>query len=379
MDILGAIGAINALLLAFLLGTKKRKTARDKVLIAWVLNFFLYFGYYFLFERQLMRLDVLWTLLWGISLLAHPVFLYVYTISLTRRRFVFNLKVASNFLLLIPWGLSMIPYLLLTPEEQVRLVYDKQFISHELFLPMMIQLCIELFFFIRALIVIIQHQQNIKQEFSYQAKINLAWLKLLIYLYVVILVASVAGYSLASSKILNIKVMDDLMMLVRLVLFFYMIYHGFKQKLIYASDLTNNSRKTETPGKPKPEAFNSEEKQVSESEHKETIMKLRKMMLDEKLYLEQELSLGETANKLGIHAHLLSKILNTQLQKNFFEFVNEYRVDEFKKLVSDPKNKHISLLGLAMDAGFNSKATFNRFFKNSMGLTPSEFRKSHQP
>lgn len=379
MDILGAIGAINALLLVFLLGTKKRKAASDKVLITWVLNFFLYFGYYFLFERQVMKSDVLWTLLWGISLVAHPVFLYVYTLSLTRRNFKFNLKVASNFLLIIPWGLSMIPYLLLTPEEQIRLVYDKQFISHELLLPMMIQLCIELFFFIRALMVIIQHQQNIKQEFSHQAKINLAWLKLLIYLYLILLGASMAGYSLASSNILNIKVMDDLLMLVRLLLFFYMIYHGFKQKLIYASDLTTHSPQTERPGKPEPAASNSEEKPVPESEDKETIMKLRKLMLEESLYLKQELSLGETANKLGIHAHQLSKLLNAQLQKSFFEFVNEYRVDEFKKLVSDPKNKHLSLLGLAMEAGFNSKATFNRFFKKSMGITPSEFRKSHQP
>ena len=198
-------------------------------------------------------------------------------------------------------------------------------------------------------------------------------------LYLILLGASMAGYSLASSNILNIKVMDDLLMLVRLLLFFYMIYHGIKQKLIYASDLTTFSRQTERPGKPEPVASNSEEKPVPESEHKETIMKLRKLMLEESLYLKQELSLGETANKLGIHAHQLSKLLNAQLQKSFFEFVNEYRVDEFKKLVSDPKNKHLSLLGLAMEAGFNSKATFNRFFKNSMGITPSEFRKSHQP
>lgn len=90
-----------------------------------------------------------------------------------------------------------------------------------------------------------------------------------------------------------------------------------------------------------------------------------------KLYLEPELNIGNISNQLHIHAHPLSKLINTQLGGNFFEFVNEYRLEEFKKFASNPKNKHISIIGLAFDTGFNSKTTFYRFFKNSTGLTPS--------
>jgi len=376
MDVLGAIGAINALLLAILLGKKKSKTACDKVLIVWVLNFALYFGNYFLFERQMMKLDVLWTLVWSFTLISHPIFLFVYSTSLTQKRFSFNLKVASNFFVLIPWVISLIPFILMTAEEKRLLVYSKQSISYELFLPMMLQLCIEIFYFIRTLIVLTKHQNNIEQEFSYHAKINLNWLKLLTSLYIVILISSVAGYSLASSKILNIKVMDDLLMVVRMVLFFYMVYHGFKQNLIYNSDIKIAPRKTEIPNNTKPKPHKSVLSEAQGDENNKTLEKLRNIMLDEKIYLEQELSLGKIANKLGIHSYQLTKLLNDQLNKNFFEFVNEYRVDEFKRLVTNPANNHISILGLALDAGFNSKATFNRFFKNSTGLTPSEFRAS---
>ena len=378
MDILGAIGAINALLLALLLGKKKSKTVNDKVLIAWILNFSLYFGYYFLFEHYMNSLSSIWLLVLGASLLSHPVFLFIYSISISKKNFVFNRKVASNFLVVIIWMISLIPFLLMTTEEQKNMVYDKQFISYEMFLPMMIQLCVELFFFIRTLIVLVQHQSKIEQEFSYHLKINLSWLKLLTYMYIVILISNVVGYTLVSSRILNIKVMDDLLMVVRMLLFFYMVYHGFKQKLVYNTEDFISSPKTKNPEISMPKPNNSESSQEMQSEYTETVERLKKIMHDDKLFLKQDLSLGETANKLGIHAHQLSKLLKVQLNKNFFEFVNEYRVDEFKRLAINPVNKHISLLGLAMDAGFNSKATFNRFFKKSTGLTPSEFLDSYK-
>lgn len=172
--------------------------------------------------------------------------------------------------------------------------------------------------------------------------------------------------------------MDDLLMVVRFLLFFYLIYHGYKQRLIYKTDIKNNFHKNDKPTNVKPEPSNTDIALVHGLEYNETIEKLRAIMVDQKLYLDQELSLGSVANKLGIHSHQLSKILNIQLRKNFYEYVNEYRVDEFKRLAVNPKNKHISLLGLAMDAGFNSKATFNRFFKKSTGLTPSEFQEHYK-
>ena len=61
---------------------------------------------------------------------------------------------------------------------------------------------------------------------------------------------------------------------------------------------------------------------------------------------------------------------------NFFDYINQYRVQEFKAAVTDPKNKNYSLLGIAFECGFNSKSAFNRMFKKSTGLTPSQFKES---
>ena len=64
------------------------------------------------------------------------------------------------------------------------------------------------------------------------------------------------------------------------------------------------------------------------------------------------------------------------MRQNFFDYVNNYRVEEFKKLVNDPAKKDDKLIFLAYDAGFNSKSTFNTAFKKFTGQTPSDYRNS---
>jgi AraC-like DNA-binding protein len=96
-------------------------------------------------------------------------------------------------------------------------------------------------------------------------------------------------------------------------------------------------------------------------------------MEEDKPYLNPELSLPALAQSLDIPRNQLSTVINQVHQKNFYEFVNQYRIDEVKKLMTNPSNKHLKLMSLAYDAGFNSKATFNRIFKQMTKLTPSEY------
>mgnify|MGYP002640239236 CR=1 FL=1 len=93
----------------------------------------------------------------------------------------------------------------------------------------------------------------------------------------------------------------------------------------------------------------------------------------EKPYLNSELSLQELADKLDVKRHQLSNTINQKHQKNFFEFVNNFRVEDVKIRMADPQNKHVKLISLAYDAGFNSKASFNRIFKQKTNMTPSQF------
>jgi YesN/AraC family two-component response regulator len=93
-----------------------------------------------------------------------------------------------------------------------------------------------------------------------------------------------------------------------------------------------------------------------------------------KLYLQSELTLQDLADQLEIPSYQVTQAINEGLNKNFYDLVNGYRVEEAKRLLSDPVTRNNKILTVGMDAGFNSKTTFNTVFKKFTGQTPSEFK-----
>jgi len=100
----------------------------------------------------------------------------------------------------------------------------------------------------------------------------------------------------------------------------------------------------------------------------------RTAMAREELYKKPELSLHSFAESLGLKPYLVSKSLSEVFDKRFNDFINEYRVKEVQRLLGDAKNSKYTLLSLAMDAGFNSKSSFNRAIKKHLGVMPSELK-----
>jgi AraC-like DNA-binding protein len=101
--------------------------------------------------------------------------------------------------------------------------------------------------------------------------------------------------------------------------------------------------------------------------------KLLALMTEQQPWLEPELTLTELAHRLRLPPGLLSKVINTGCGQNFNDFVNAYRVREAQRLLADPRFAHYSLVGIALESGFNSRSTFNRVFKKVVGQAPSEF------
>ncbi len=97
------------------------------------------------------------------------------------------------------------------------------------------------------------------------------------------------------------------------------------------------------------------------------------LMETEKPYLDNELGLPQLAAEMNISSHDLSYLLNEGFGKNFFQYINAYRVAEAKQLMLSEKHRHFNILGIAYSAGFNSKTTFNTSFKKETGLSPSQF------
>ena len=99
-------------------------------------------------------------------------------------------------------------------------------------------------------------------------------------------------------------------------------------------------------------------------------------MKDQKPFLDPALNLARLSDQLDVTPEYLSKILNTHLNRSFFDFVNRYRTDEFKQRCQEGSSGKLTLMGMAYECGFNSKATFNRVFKNLTGVTPGEYVRS---
>ena len=96
-------------------------------------------------------------------------------------------------------------------------------------------------------------------------------------------------------------------------------------------------------------------------------------------YLDPELTLRDFAQDLGLHPNRVSTIVNQVLQKPFRDFLNTYRIELFKSKIAEEESSNKTLLGLAYESGFNSKATFNRAFKKQEGISPNEYLEKISP
>ncbi|WKN45117.1 helix-turn-helix domain-containing protein [Tunicatimonas pelagia] len=101
--------------------------------------------------------------------------------------------------------------------------------------------------------------------------------------------------------------------------------------------------------------------------------RLEQLMAAKKPYLNRKLLKSELANLLGVSSPELARLLNERIGMNFFEYVNYYRIKEFIELAKTDRAQELTFFGLAQEAGFNSKTTFNKAFKKIVGRSPSEY------
>jgi AraC-like DNA-binding protein len=224
------------------------------------------------------------------------------------------------------------------------------------------------------------YQKSINHLFSETSSIDLNWVKWLLNGYLFLLLVMAVLYSL----ILTFPDYFHLFIMINTAFvtpYLYIItFKGVTQPTLWQIQKVDRSI-IEHELKHAEEVDAHVEVEPSRSQPAEKMMliveRATQLMENEKVYLQTDLTLQNLADKLEVQSYLLSQAINERLQKNFYDLVNGYRVDEAKRLLLDPKSKNTKVLAVAFDSGFNSKTTFNTVFKKFTGLTPSEFREQN--
>lgn len=205
-----------------------------------------------------------------------------------------------------------------------------------------------------------KYQQSLQDQVSNTETLDLQWIKKIIQVLVMSFLL-ILLFMVLSSAILGKRSLDDwdsvrqFMLLIYTMMLYWISINGFRQAQTIELHV-----------------FQDEE--IDSSGGSEIITALHKLMQDSKLYRNAELSLSDLSRESGISGRVISKALNNELGKNYFQFINEYRVEEVKAKLLDGKLDHLTILSIGLDAGFNSKASFNRVFKGFTGQTPKEFK-----
>ncbi|MBX2991553.1 MAG: helix-turn-helix transcriptional regulator [Bacteroidetes bacterium] len=342
-----------AVFIEILLISKKNKSGSDKILTFWMFLILVHlFVFYMFFTREVHNFPFLLGIEHPLPLL-HGVFLYFYVASLTKQ-----LPEKKSLLVLhfLPAAL-MYAYLatfFVLPSEQKIEVYKNRGAGYEMFnmLKSYAYSLSGIVYVIWSAILLKRHQRNIRDQFSALEKINLQWLQLL-------------TFGLGGIWFLVIFFGTDVLIFSGVVVFIFLIgFFGIRQADIFARTAAPIEEK-----EPKEKYQKSGlTEDVSEELHKE----LKRLMADGALYKNSELSISDLASTLGVHPNYLSQVINQKEKKNFYDFVNTYRIEEFKRLIGLQKNRQFTLLSLAHECGFSSKTAFNRSFKKATGLTPSQ-------
>lgn len=217
---------------------------------------------------------------------------------------------------------------------------------------------------------LLDYKKNINNQFSNTERINFNWL-----LYLII--------GMAIVWIIILFVQDDRFIFGAVSLFIiWMSYFGTKQVQIFRANSFPSEEEEEEPHSDICEENNrdAETPRYSKSSlNVENILEIHaaliKVLNEKQPYLNPELKLTDLAVLLGVHPNHLSQVINSQCGKSFYDLINERRIQEFIFRLKQKESKQYTLVALAFDCGFNSKASFNRNFKKYTQLTPSDYYK----
>ena len=384
------IGISQSLFAVFLLLIKKNRFVYDIVLAIW------------LFSISLQLISVLIgienqnqihksMLLFKMIPFSYGPFLLIYSRMLVLSKPVFRGKYLLHF---IPFFFISFYYLFIISDTNAINELNQSFLggtlsaSHIAYATLLVISII--YYATRVLILLNIHKMKMLNHFSYQSeKNNLNWLKTISIIFAIIYPTAVLA------RIFNIVVDYEVFfpIIFPIIGFTFFAYalsiFGFQQDSIFISPsfarLQNRRERIAKINEEKIDFKVLEEEIIENSKYEksglkpETYSKYSEILIEymntNKPYLDNSFSIQKMAEDLQIQKFYITQVLNEHLNKNFYTFVNDFRIKDVKAMIKDDDNNKYTLLSLAFDAGFNSKTSFNTTFKKYTGKTPSQYRK----
>ena len=398
LSIIHLLGAAQGIFLAVVLASKRRNSVANKLLALAMLAFTLEL---LTTVYHAQDLDERWPHFIGVTypfpfLFAPLLLLYAKTVSEGGHRF--EKAYLLHFIPVVLVAVYMVPFFLQSGVDKLALLQrpeghpwmaDLTVINHIKFVYSFAYL---------ALIVrlLLRHRVRIRDSFSTIEHINLAWLRNMmiggVAMWGISLIFYVAGlFGGAGGVVLDpIEGYDDYVALGMAVFVYAIGYLGLRQPEIFTPRLPEHESVAapvevsieaavpapvtapDAPALPEKPRYARSGMDTARAQRR--VQDLLDVMEREKPYTQSDLTLQDLAATLSISPHNLSEVINTQLGKNFYDFINSYRIDEVRRRLADPQNAHLTVLAIGLDAGFNSKSSFNAVFKKHVKMTPSQYR-----
>ena len=357
------LAAAQGFFLSVLILHKYGNLKANRFLGALMLVYSILLTHLFLGEEGVLYPEFLLRLVIGTSFLIGPLhFLYARSLinpTLNRRHWLHALPFLA-YILLCVWAYIFDPL-------NTTLFVQEMFVKYTWFHWIILSHVIS---YMTLTVVLVQrYTKAIKDVFSDIHRVRLNWLRNLTLLAFMIMFVYFAENFFLLYHI-ELSHQFDLSSLIIAIYVYIIGYLGVFKSEVFAEPAIAESIKHLELSPKKYEKSGLTSDKAHEFEHR-----LLEHMQGNKPWLESELTLGQLAAQLAIPPHYLSEVINSRFDLNFFNFINQYRLEQVKQDLVDPTKGHLKILAIAFDAGFNSKSTFNNLFREQEGMTPSEYRK----
>ncbi|MEM1340299.1 MAG: helix-turn-helix domain-containing protein [Bacteroidota bacterium] len=364
MRYLLCIGSVQSLYLALMILTQNRAYLPNRILMVWMFvlginllgGFLALVGFYETYPH--------WYGFDATLVLLHGPFAYLYVIYYrngeTRLR-------RQDYLHFLPYVFFTVYFIYKVRTTPTNYAAIKAIIQSPDPVILSMLICIQVAFLVYSILLFIKLQRQrtyIEESYSFIEGVDLQWVKFMLWILIGVVVLLVLGmisadlFSLVSSELKTYFFYGCLALIP-----FYILYQSVKHNIFHI-------RFTQTQSANKYSGSN-----LSEENSKHILEQLDTLMRLEKPYLDSYLSITKLADMLDIHSKHLSQVINAYKQTSFFNYINTYRVQEVIDRMRNEAYQHFTILGIALDAGFNTKSAFNKSFKKLTGYTPSEYKK----